>query len=451
MVLAELSSAEAKFVSQLIKIVVRNINENANQCSPRRSDSNLVFYKNKSNTETQQVFKNAGEVIAKTNLYIPAYLYRPQFVRDAASWFCKNFSDLESKVNKNKYQGKVLFSIKSNPGKKIAQEVFDNGVVNFDVASIDEVRQVSDLLGDEANLYFMHPVKAKEVISEAYFKYSVRDFSFDGMDELNKIREATGDAKDLSLHLRIKMACESSAVDLSGKFGIEMEKSGQLAKEARKIAKNFGVCFHVGSQCMDPRQYKIAIMEVSEFFMGLKIKIDSFDIGGGFPSSYPELKTKTMSQYLAQIKEAIAATAFDEDCQILCEPGRAIVAGGESLLVKVEARKDKMLYINDGTYGGLFDAGVLGFSYFCEAFSATGEKKDVKSMGEFGFYGPTCDSLDIMKGPFLLPENIKAGDYIEIHNLGAYSKSLRTTFNGYGDIFQFEVANKVPKRYCQSF
>ena len=430
---------------------MRNINENANQYSSRYIDSNLVFYKNKSSTDTQQVFKNAGEVITKTDLYIPAYLYRPQFVRDAASWFCKNFSNLGSKINKNKYQSKVLFSIKSNPDKKILQEIFNSGVVDFDVASINEVRLVSDLLGDDANLYFMHPVKAREAISEAYFKYSVRDFSFDSLDELNKIREATDGAKDLSLHMRIKMACESSAVNLSGKFGVEMKKSAQLAKKARKIAKNFGVCFHVGSQCMDPEEYKIAITQVAEFFTGLKIKIDSFDIGGGFPSSYPGLKTKTMTQYLEQIKAAIAVTSLDEGCQILCEPGRALVAGGESLLVKVEARKDQMLYINDGTYGGLFDAGVLGFSYFCEAFSATGKKKEAKNLVEFGFYGPTCDSLDMMKGPFLLPENIKAGDYIEIHNLGAYSKGLRTPFNGYGDILQLEVTNKVSKKYCQSF
>jgi ornithine decarboxylase len=60
-------------------------------------------------------------------------------------------------------------------------------------------------------------------------------------------------------------------------------------------------------------------------------------------------------------------------------------------------------------------------------------------LAPFGFYGPTCDSLDTMRGPFYLPSNIATGDYIEIGQLGAYSCSIRTNFNGFNNYLQIQV------------
>ena len=53
-----------------------------------------------------------------------------------------------------------------------------------------------------------------------------------------------------------------------------------------------------------------------------------------------------------------------------------------------------------------------------------------KKLTSFDFYGPTCDSMDYMKGPFILPNNIKENDYIELGQLGAYGLTFRTDFNG---------------------
>ena len=60
-------------------------------------------------------------------------------------------------------------------------------------------------------------------------------------------------------------------------------------------------------------------------------------------------------------------------------------------------------------------------------------------MRAFDFYGPTCDSLDYMKGPFLLPNNVKEGDYIELGQLGAYGLTFRTEFNGFYSDQIYEV------------
>ena len=65
-----------------------------------------------------------------------------------------------------------------------------------------------------------------------------------------------------------------------------------------------------------------------------------------------------------------------------------------------------------------------------------------KKLTAFNFYGPTCDSMDYMKGPFLLPNNIREGDYIELGQLGAYGLTFRTKFNGFYSDEIFEVADK---------
>ena len=59
------------------------------------------------------------------------------------------------------------------------------------------------------------------------------------------------------------------------------------------------------------------------------------------------------------------------------------------------------------------------------------EQSNARPM-EFSFYGPTCDDLDHMTGPFELPGDVRAGDYIEIGMLGAYGSAMRTGFNGFG-------------------
>ena len=121
----------------------------------------------------------------------------------------------------------------------------------------------------------------------------------------------------------------------------------------------------------------------------------------------------------------------------MCEPGRAIVAESGSTIVRVNLRKKKKLYINDGTYGTLFDAGTPNI-VFPSRLIKNG-KIISKKLTAFDFYGPTCDSMDYMKGPFLLPNNIKESDYIELGQLGAYGLTFRTQFNGYYSDEIYEV------------
>ncbi len=371
----------------------------------------------------------------------PVYFIRPQSLKRAASWFLENFKSFKNFAGKN-LAGDVLYSVKSNPDAAVLQHLFDSGVKHFDVASFAEVKLIDGLFGKKASMYFMHPIKSREAIFEAYFNYGIRDFSLDSFDELKKILEVTNNAKDLGLHVRLAIPNARSAIDLSGKFGVLPAKSVALLRKVRASAKRFGVCFHVGSQCMDPTQYRATLAIVKQVIAQAKVKLDVLDIGGGFPSIYPGMTPPNMQSYLDEIQDALMEMPLDNDCRIWCEPGRALVAESGSLLVRVEARKGNMLYINDGTYGGLFDAGFPAFIYPTKASRIKKGRALSSNHVPFGFYGPTCDSLDTMKGPFYLPENIGEGDYIEIGQLGAYSKSIRTEFNGFNQTVQVEVVDE---------
>lgn len=371
----------------------------------------------------------------------PVYFLRPKTLKRNASWFLENFSSFKNFAGKN-LAGDVLYSVKSNPDADTLKHLFNAGIRHFDVASLTEINLIQGLFGKEVNMYFMHPIKSREAIYEAYFTHGIRDFSLDSSDELKKILEVTKNAKDLGLHVRLSIPNARSAIDLSGKFGILPRKSISLLRKVRAMSKRFGICFHVGSQCMDPTQYRSTLMIVKDVITQAKVRLDVLDIGGGFPSFYPGMTPPSMQSYLDEIQDALMLMPIDNSCRIWCEPGRALVAEAASLLVRVEGRKGNMLYINDGTYGGLFDAGFPAFIYPTKSLRVKRGRGLSDKNIPFGFYGPTCDSLDTMRGPFYLPENIAEGDYIEIGQLGAYSNSIRTEFNGFNQTTQVEVKDE---------
>tara|TARA_B100000767_G_scaffold266648_1_gene284298 strand:- start:116 stop:1237 length:1122 start_codon:yes stop_codon:yes gene_type:complete len=353
------------------------------------------------------------------------YCIRPRSITTSTKFF------------KNNFPGKVLYAVKTNPNKQILKSIIKNGINNFDAASINEIRLIKDLKPD-AHIYFMHTVKSRNDISKAYFDLGIKDFALDTKDELIKILEATNHAKDLILYIRISISNEHAEIDLSRKFGAHASEALGLVRLCKEHAKKIGISFHVGSQCMHKISFAKAISEVGNIIRKTKITPDIINVGGGFPSVYPDLNPEPLENYLNVIKDSITKLNLSTQPELICEPGRAIVAESGSTIVKINLRKKQKLYINDGTYGTLFDAGVPNFILPSKLISDA--KTQSKKLTAFSFFGPTCDSMDYMKGPFLLPNSIKEGDYIELGQLGAYGLTFRTKFNGFysDEIFETE-------------
>jgi ornithine decarboxylase len=201
--------------------------------------------------------------------------------------------------------------------------------------------------------------------------------------------------------------------------------------KTRQVADELGITFHVGSQTTTPDAYAMAFEEVKKLIVKAGVVVDAIDVGGGFPSRYTDSVPARLSDFIEVIKAGLEKMPVTEHCRLICEPGRALVAEAESLIVKVDLRKGNELYINDGGYGALYDSAQLGFVFPVRLIRDGLDANE--PMQAFEFWGPTCDSIDHMKGPFLLPACVREGDYIEIGNIGAYGRALSTRFNGYGD------------------
>ena len=375
-----------------------------------------------------QKFESVDKVVNKLRPVDPIYCIRKNSINTACNWFNKNFP------------GKVLYAVKTNPHEEVIKEIKNGGIDKFDIASIEEIKIIKKIVPD-AECFYMNTIKSREHIREAYFNYNIKNFALDTKDELLKIIEATDNAQDLNLFVRISISNEHAEIDLSKKFGALSSEVLGLFRLTKAHSAKVGLSFHVGSQCMHPISYTKGIGEMGNIIKKTNIIPDFINIGGGFPTIYPDLRPQSLNNYIFEIKKALNNLKLEKQPVLMCEPGRALVAESGSTIVKVVLRKKQKLYINDGTYGSLFDAGFPNI-VFPSRMIQNGRTIS-KKLTAFNFYGPTCDSMDYMKGPFILPNNIKENDYIELGQLGAYGITFRTKFNGFFSDQIFEVEDKA--------
>ncbi len=364
---------------------------------------------------------NALGVARDTRPSQPVTLVRPHAATRAARYFVE------------KFPGTSMYAVKANPSPALLRILWDGGIKTFDVASIVEVRLVRETL-PEATLCFMHPVKPFEAVAEAYHVHGVRVFSLDAVEEVEKIVAATAtdgvDATDLTLCVRLRVSSAHSKLSLAAKFGVGVDEAAPVLHAARQAADALGICFHVGSQAMSPAAYSDAMALVRAAIVAAGVTVDVVDVGGGFPSIYPGMEPGALDRYFEVIGRAFEDLPVSYSAELWCEPGRALSAEYASIVVRVEKRRGETLFINDGAYGALFDAAHIDWRFPTELVRS--EASRAKEMG-FSFYGPTCDDMDFMRGPFMLPADVEAGDFIEIGMLGAYGCAMRTAFNGFGN------------------
>lgn len=363
------------------------------------------------------VFTSAAELLRRRRPERPVLGLRPHAAARAARWFLANFP------------GKVLYAAKANDAAPVVEALVKAGITHFDVASLIEIERLAAIPG--AEFYFMNPVKSRGSIRAAYCEFGVRSFAFDSGEELDKILDETGGAKDLSLFLRLAFPNTHSLIPLDRKFGVSSSEATPLLLRARQVAARLGMTFHVGSQAVVPTVFGEALRRVGKLILTPGVLVDAVDIGGGFPSRYLHSDPPDLVDYIDEIAKAWSELAVKGFCELLCEPGRALVAESESVILRVNARRGNTLYVNDGAFGTLIEAADCGFRFPSRVVVSSGRKTEAKT--EFSLYGPTCDSSDYMPGPFVLPSSVREGDYIEIGQIGAYGRVMASRFNGVGE------------------
>ena len=343
----------------------------------------------------------------------PVYCLRPQVIRDQARLFLDSFP------------GRVLYAVKSNPHEAVLAWLHEAGIRDYDTASPAEMALVSNNLSGAA-CYFMHPVKSRTGIARAYREFGIRHFVVDHPDELVKIQDVLGKV-DIVIVVRLSTKNEDATFDLSSKFGTTPEMAARLLDAAASFGYAAGLCFHVGSQCTSPQAFSDAFREVAKALEASAARIVCLDVGGGFPAYYEDTSPPPLESYMAAIREGAGLLQLD-DCELMCEPGRALVAEGMSVLTRVQLRKDRKIYLNDGIYGSFYTM-VIGLRFPARLVRAGADPGPHDT--QFVAYGPTCDGLDELPQRLLLPRDVREGDWIEIGCMGAYTVSLRTDFNGF--------------------
>ena len=362
-------------------------------------------------------FPSAIELVAARRPDRPTFGLRPHAAGAAARWFLEHFP------------GDVAYAVKANASPFLLGALYGAGIRHFDVASLPEIEDVASI--PDATMHFMHPVKSRNAIRRAFHEFGVRSFALDSEDELKKIQDETGGAKDLTLWVRIAVSGNKAAgVPLERMFGVPVAKAAKLIAKTRQVARKLGTPSPAGPQTVTPEAYTAALEDVGKLIVKAGVVLDRVDVGGGFPSIYAHSEPRPLTTFIDAIEEGFERLPIGESCKLMCEPGRALVAEAESLIVRVNQRRGNELFINDGAYGALFDAAHINWVYPVRVVRKGGNRND--KLEPFSFWGPTCDSIDRMPGPFMLPSTIREGDYIEIGNIGAYGRAIAGRFNGFG-------------------
>jgi ornithine decarboxylase len=365
-------------------------------------------------------FANVEQLIERLRPSVPVYCIFPEKFAVAAKRF-------------EAFPGDALYAVKANPAPLVLDQVYTAGIRHFDTASLPEIELVRGRFPD-AHCHFMAPVRIAGAARTAWRKYGVQDYVVDCDFELDKLLAETDGGKDLRIFVRIATPLGGALLELSSKFGTTPDDAARLLKRVVEAGAAPGITFHVGSQCLSPFSYAQAIEMARRTAALAGIEIAALDIGGGFPGPYRNNDVPPYHWYFDTIREALATLPGSP--RVLCEPGRALIAEGVSLVTQVVLRKDDKLYLNDGIYGSFDELTLPGWTadYPLRVFSLDDEGRAIlqpEGHKPFRVYGPTCDTLDVLPRPLMLPETIKPGDFIVIDAIGAYSMALRTNFNGF--------------------
>ncbi len=360
-------------------------------------------------------FHSVDDVIQTLRPDYPVHCLRPSALTRAAKTFVSGFP------------GKTLYAVKCNAHPIVLSKLHAAGIHHYDVASDHEISLVQKYCAG-AEMYYHHPAKTAMSIRSAYDNAQIRHFAVDCHEELNKVIANTGPRGAIAVRMAVPQ--DMSVYDLSTKFGAAPALARELIIAAAAQGRTVGVTFHVGSQCLDPSAYERAMRLAADAAREAEVSLAFMDVGGGFPGYYETTVAPPLEVYFQRIQAVADEICKPVGTRVLCEPGRALVYGASSLLTQVILRKDSIIYLNDGIFGGFAEIYWGG-----EALTVTGRAfrpggTIAPDLKPFTVYGPTCDGNDRLPYQINLPVDVRDGDWLEFDSLGAYGREMATTYNG---------------------
>ncbi|MGE3622501.1 MAG: alanine racemase [Bdellovibrionales bacterium] len=356
-------------------------------------------------------FQDVGAMLAALKPDEPVFAMRPRVMRRAAQFFASQFI------------GDIAYAVRANPRPECLAALYEGGIRHFAVAGLAELRAVKDVLPD-ASCLFTHPAVSAAAIREAAQIHGVAHFTIDSREELGKVIAHSAPRRPTVI-VRVAVPRNVPAHDALDKFGCSPAEAAGLLRAAASQGLGIGLGFNIESQVFDKALGFRALECIALAARAAGLQPELID-AGGFPAA------DSLPDYCRAIWNGVMEAGFHHPVRLLGTPGRALAADSASLIVRVDLRRGKRLYLNDGLHGGLGEFARAGFRPPLRVWRLAGEARLLGlPRGDFSFFGPSLDEADRLPGPYALPADIAAGDYIEIGGMGAAGMSLRSDFAGF--------------------
>ncbi len=375
---------------------------------------------------SKTIWANPSELIRTQQPENPVLFFAPLVLQNTARRFIAGFPGL------------VTYAVKSNPDEMVIQNLVAAGIKGFDVASPFEIEMIRRL-SPTAALHYHNPVRSRAEIAYAVAQ-DVKSYSVDSATELAKLAEQVP-VEGCEISVRFKLPVSGAAYNFGAKFGATAELAAVLLAEVARLGYVPSLTFHPGTQCTDPMAWDTYIRTAADICAEAGVKATRLNVGGGFPSHRLDAVVPDL-EAIFELIDRVATEAFGDDRPALvCEPGRGLVAESFSLATRVKAiRDDVHVFLNDGVYGGLAELPLMGVIDRTQVISPEGTMRNGNLRDRVTF-GPTCDSVDRLPGELCLPADMREGDYVVFHGLGAYSTVTNTRFNGFGEMILATAMN----------
>lgn len=325
----------------------------------------------------------------------------------------------------------IHYAMKANSEPEVLQTLATVGC-GFEVASVYELNLLKKIKVPPEKIIYGTSVKPAAHIKE-FVEYGVDRFAADSFSELEKLASV---APRAYIYIRTIANDAGSVFKFSEKFGTDPASIIPLFVRAKELGLHpYGISFHVGSQASDPKAWANVLVALRSIIQDLKemgIILEILNLGGGYPCNYAS------SVYVPTLKEISNYTLKEYKklpypLQLILEPGRGIIANTgiavASVIARVERRGNTWLFLDIGVYNGLFET----MAYQGSTRYPVTSMRQAGNSGEslFELAGPTGDSPDVITREALLPTDMQIGDKLIFHNVGAYSLTVTSQFNGF--------------------
>jgi diaminopimelate decarboxylase len=344
-------------------------------------------------------------------------------------------------VNSGLINPLVCFALKSNPNKELLQILASLGS-GADIVSGGELKRALEAGISPEKIVFSGVGKTEEEIIFALkaSKTGIFSFNVESIEELELINDC---AKKLKKKARICFRLNPVVQPKTHKYistGNKTHKFGLLEsdildslhhKKYWTHSKLVGLSVHIGSQLLDLKATKKAIIKLCDVALATKAQLEFLDVGGGLGVDYHPNETQklpSISEYMILVNETLNKSFYAKSelrPRVVFEPGRRIVAKAGIFVMKVLRNK-----VSENNHFVIVDGGMNDFMRpsLYGAFHDLVPVKEGKSENPCHIVGPICETSDCFGSNRLMPI-LNTGDFLVLCDTGAYGYSMGSNYN----------------------